>query len=183
MEYIEDIWILIAADPTQSVQLKCPANYVGEKSCRLKTANIEHNPHLAQLLLDHGDHEACALCGGSLHSDVKANAIDCGIAGGIEQRAGFFGIVIVSRDIAVIGPALRGKHAVGRLRPSTPEILNHGTSIDGVGDGLPDAHIFQDGIAQVEAEVLNLCAGGVFDGDKRLALESVNGIGCERVDG
>src|ERR1700733_1915881 len=183
MKYVKDVWILIASNPTQPVELKRSVSYVGKKSSRLEAANVERNPHLAQLLLHHRHHQPCALCGGSLHGDVETHAVREGIARRIEQRASFIGVVIICRHVAVVGPTLRRKNAARRLRLPAPQILDHRTAVDRVGDGLPDPHIFQYGIAQIESQILDLGAWGTFDRKGRFALEREHGVWREEVAG
>src|SRR5258706_4058221 len=47
----EDVGIFVASNPAQPIKLKSAMSYVGEKRCELEAANVEHDPHLTQLLL------------------------------------------------------------------------------------------------------------------------------------
>src|SRR6266478_2386062 len=102
MENVKDVRVLIAPDPTQSVELKGAVNYIGEKRRRLEAADVQNNSDLAQLLLHDCDHQPCALDGGSFHGDVKTHAISERIAGRVKQRPSFIGVVIVGRNVSVV---------------------------------------------------------------------------------
>ncbi len=128
-------------------------SYVGEERAKLEAANVERDSDLAQLLLDHGHHQARVLIGGSLHGDVEAHAIHRGISGGVEQLLCLAGIVVIGWHVAVVCPALRGKNAARGLRLPAPEILNHRLAVEGIGDRLAHSHIFQNRIAQIESQI------------------------------
>ena len=78
---------------------------------------------------------------------------------------------------------MRRENAGGRLREIAPQILDHGLAIDGVGEGLPNAHIAQDRITQIERQIAERSSGCALDDEVRLLLESEHHVGSKRVAG
>src|SRR5260370_40981167 len=106
---------------------------------------------------------------------MKANHTRAGrVRGLVEQFARTRGIVVVLAHIAVVGPALRWKNAAGGLGFVSPQVANHGLTVDGVGNRLAYAHILQDRIAQVESQVAVNAAGGNLDLEIGFAAQSDN---------
>ena len=56
-----------------------------------------------------------------------------------------------------------GNQTLRRLRVALKKRLNNQLAVDGAGNRLAYAHILQNRIAQIEAEVLNLRSWHVFD--------------------
>ena len=90
--------------------------------------------------------------------------------------------MVIGRHVAVVGPALRRQHAVGGAGEPALQIFDKRAAIDGVGQRLPHALIFQNGIARVECQVGQHGAGRAQDGKIRIALESQHHVGGESVD-
>src|SRR5229473_6138069 len=115
---------------------------------------------------------------------MKANTVCPGrVPGLVEQFARTRGIVTVLAHIAVVCPALRWKNTAGGLGLVSPQVANHGLTVDGVGDRLAYAHILQDRIAQVESQVAVNAAGGDLDLEAGFAAQSQNCIRGERTAG
>ncbi len=102
------------------------------------------------------------------------------MAGSIEQRARLVRVMLVSRHVSVISPALRGKNTASRSCQATPQILNYGPPVDGIGNSLPHPRILKNGIAQIESHILHLGAGRLFHGERWLPLQSQHRVGRER---
>src|SRR5581483_12095047 len=85
------------------------------------------------------------------------------IAGLIEQSPCPLRIVIVLPDIAIIGPTLRRKDAAGGLGLISPQIMDDGLPVDGVSNRLTHAAVLQNGIAQVESQIVIGAAGCNLD--------------------
>src|SRR5437660_8198177 len=150
---------------------------VGEKRGELKGTTVERDPHLAQLLLYYSDHQPRVFVGGGLHRDVEAYAIDEWMARGIEQLVGAIGIMIVARDIPVVGPALRRKQTAGGLRLSSPQIFDHRLPVESIGDSLPHPRIFQNRIARVESQISQPGASSALDVKVSFPLQSDHSVG------
>src|ERR1700691_1086290 len=144
---LENIGIFIAADPAQPVHLKSPANHVGKEGGEFEGANLEHDADRAQLLLHHRDHQARVLIGRGFYGDVKPNSIEQWITGGVEHGVGLRRVVIVGLHIAVVRPALWWKDAACELSLIAPQIFDHRTAVNGIGNRLAHANIFQNGVA------------------------------------
>ena len=179
----EDVGIFVAADPAQGIELEEAVGHVGKESREFEGANIERDSHLPQLLLQHRRHQPRAFFGGRLHGEMKANAVHLGISSLLEQLAGAGGIVVVGGHVAVVGPALRGQNAIGGPGKTALQIFEQRAAVDGIGQGLPHALVFENGIAQVERQVGQHRAGGVQDGEIRIALQSQHHVGGQSVDG
>ena len=157
--------------------------HIGEESRELEGANIERDSHLPQLLLQHRRHQPRAFFRGRLHGQVKANAVHLGISRLLQQLAGAVGIVVIGGHIAVVGPALRRQKAIGGPGETALQIFDQRAAVNGVGQGLPYALIFENRIAQVECQVCKDGAGGVQDGEIGIAFQGQHHVGSESVDG
>ncbi len=107
IEYqVKDVRVLVSANPAQRINLKLAARDIRKKSCRFKTANIEDNAHLGQLLLKNRRHQPRTLFRGRFHREMETDAILRRITGFIQQVPGPCRIVVIADRIAVIGPTL-----------------------------------------------------------------------------
>ena len=150
---LEDVGIEIAAYPAQRMKLICAFRDVGVEGGELEAVNVERDSDGAQLLLKNGGQQSRRLFRRRLHRKVKAHAVLRGIPSFVEQLARERGVVRVLGYIGIVGPMLRRQYAVGRTRLVTPEVMNDGREIDGVGQRTAHAHVPQCGIAQVQGEV------------------------------
>ncbi len=114
---------------------------------------------------------------------VEANAINRRVARVIQNFHGFVGSKFVLRHVGVVRPALWWKDAVGSLRKSAPEIFDHGPAVNGIGNRLAHADIAQDGIAQVEGQIVEDSSGRMFYFEVGLLLKGQHHIGGQRVTG
>src|SRR5271154_3258594 len=125
MEYVfKDVRVFVPTDPAQSVQLICTADNIGKKRRELERANVQSDANLAQLLLQNSRNQPWAFLGRGFHSEMKTHAVDGRISRLFEQLPRLLGIVIVARDISVVGPTLRRKQAVSRPREIAKQIMN-----------------------------------------------------------
>src|SRR6202158_4875001 len=180
---LEDVWVFVAADPTQRIHLICAADDVYHERRRLKRADVEHDPHASQLLLEHGHHQARRLLRRCFHYEVKAHAVYGRVSSGIEYPARSCGIEFIFRHVALIRPTLWREDAVGGASEKPPQIMDHGPAINGVGERLPDVYVTQDRIAQVECEVAEHGSRGPLHLKVRLLLEREHHVGSQRVAG
>src|SRR6202165_864553 len=180
---LEDVWGFVAADPTQRIHLICAADDVCHERRRLKHADVEHDPHASQLLLEHGHHQARGFLRRRLHYEMKTHAVDGRVSSGIEYPARSFGVELIFRHVAVICPTLWREDTVGRPRETAPQILDHGSAINGVSERLPDAYVTQNWIAQVKCQVAEHRARRPLHLKVRLLVEREHHIGSQRVAG
>src|SRR5712691_8640185 len=151
---LEDVRVFVAADPAQGIKLVRAAGHVGKEGGEFKCTDVERNAYVAQLLLQDGCDQTRGFLGGSLHDQVKSDVVDWAIAGGIENLPRALGIVLVRGHIRVVRPTLRRQYAPRWLREATPQVLDHRLAVYGIRDGLPYAHVFQNGIAQIECKII-----------------------------
>ena len=175
--------IFVAADPAQRIDLEEAVGHVGKKSRKFESANIERDSYLAQLLLQYRRHQPGALFGGRLHGEVEADAVYFRIFRLLEQLAGTGGIMVIGRHVAVVSPALRGQKAIGGPGKTALQILQQRAAVDGISQGLADALVLKNRIAQIERQIGQHGAGCMHDAEIRIIFEGQHHVGSQGVDG
>src|ERR1051325_6414900 len=125
--------------------LKFAMGDIGKESRKLKGADIEDDSYIAQLLLKYGCHQSRAFFGRGLHGEMKAHAIVDRISGLIEQLPCPLRIIVITSSVRV-SPALGRQHAVRGPCEIPPQIVNQRFSIQGIGQSLTHAAVFQNWI-------------------------------------
>src|SRR6185369_3464026 len=106
--------------------------------------------------------------GGRLERQRQAGerpvSIRIAIPGVVEELPCLCWIVIEGEYVRFERPVRGRQHADGRRGKSPSQILDNGPPIDGEADRPAHAKILQDGIAEVEGEVLVVQARCCFEG-------------------
>src|ERR1700722_16668513 len=83
---------------------------------------------------------------------MKTNAVDRWITRGVEQLIRLADIVVIAGHLSVVSPTLRRQNATRRLRLPAPQVFDHRPPVERVSDRLPNPHVCQDRIAEIESE-------------------------------
>src|SRR5437870_11214109 len=102
---------------------------------------------------------------------MKAHPVHRWVACCLEQLPRLLRIMQVLRHIRVIRPAFGRKNASGESHRITPEVMDQRLAVEGISNGLSYAHIFQNGIAEIESHICQPRARTPHDPEGGLVLE------------
>src|SRR5947208_5607945 len=102
---------------------------------------------------------------------MKAHPVHHRVSGGLEQLPSLLRIMQVLRYIRVIRPAFGRKNTGGETHRITPEVLDQRLAVEGISNRLSYAHIFQNGIAEIESHICQPRARTPHDPEGGLVLE------------
>src|SRR5262249_46342683 len=179
---LEDVWVLVAADPAQGIQLKGTLSHICKKRRKLERPDVQHNPDIAQLLLHDCGHQARPFIRGRLYREVKAHSVDWSVSRFIQQLVGPRRIVVVVRNLVSVGPALHWKNTGRRLSEPAPQIVKYGSPVDSIRQCLPDSHILQNRIADVEGHIAQYGSRAAQHFQLGVALERQHCVSRHRID-
>src|SRR5580698_3471292 len=108
---------------------------------------------------------------------MKTHAVVSRVTSGIKKFASFFWVVRITRNIRVIRPTLRWKHAQRRLRETAPDVLQKRSTVDSISDRLSNSHVPQGWIAQIKREIGEHRARRTLYLQIRLTFERHDGVG------
>ncbi len=153
---------------------------VGIESGEFLRANFESDAELFPLLLENFGIEASGFVGGSFESEAEADAAGAAReTGGVEERGGAHGIVIVVGEIGIEGPVGGREEGGSEAGLAAHEIANDGGAVGGIGESLANGVLGENGIFEIESDVGERSAGLVFGLNVRVAAESVDHVGSE----
>src|SRR5216684_403168 len=104
------------------------------------------------------------------------SVLPAGEAGGIENFLRADGIERVLRDIWLIGPMIWRKRARGDPRLAAEQVADEGFAIGGERQGLAHFAVREDGVFEIETEVVQVDARALGDGESGLAGEDGNHV-------
>lgn len=153
---------------------------VGIERGEFLRADFESDAELLPLLLKDFGVEASRFVGGSFESEAKADTAGAASeAGGVEERGGARGIVIVIGEIGVEGPVGGREEGGSEAGLAAHEIADDGGAVSGVGETLANGAFGEDGIFEIESDVSEGSAGLIVGGDVRVAAKGVDHVGRE----
>src|SRR5487761_892298 len=88
-------------------------------------------------------------------------------SGGVEKRVGAGGIEIVMDDVGFISPVTGRQEAVGGPRFAAQKVANESLAISGVGEGLANFSMRENGIVTIECDVVDGRSRGFRDDKMR----------------
>src|SRR5581483_7544496 len=92
-------------------------------------------------------------------------------------------IVIVTRDVRVVGPTLRRKNACRGVRKPVHQVLDKWLTIYRIGDRLAYSNVPEYGITQIEREISQLSSRGTLHLQRLLFFERQHSVEIQCVAG
>jgi hypothetical protein len=183
VDELEDVGIVVGADPAEEIELEVAFDGVGEERGEFERAELEIDAGAAPLVLESGADEAELLVGGSFQRDVDTGAVAFARkAGRVEQLFGASGIERVLGEVGFVGPMIGRENAGGDASLAVQEVANEGFAVGGESQGLTDFRVGEDRVVEVDAEIGEIGAGALGDGEGGLFGEDGNHVGGKGAD-
>src|ERR1700722_7243324 len=105
---VEDVRILVSADPAQRIHLERTLADVGVERGKLKAYYLQSNPYVEQLLLQNHRQQSAGFISRGLHRQAEADAVFGTLPTClIQQGIGFCRIIWILLNVPCPGPMLR----------------------------------------------------------------------------
>ena len=151
---LEDVRIVVGADPAEKGELKISADGIGEESGQLERTEFEIDAGFAPLFLKGGADKAGLFFCGDLEREMKADSVCCArVSGSVEDFFGAGSVSGIFRNVWFVRPMIWREDAAGNAGLAVKQKSYEGFAVSGESEGFADFAFGEEGILKIDAEI------------------------------